>query len=292
MAHAGPVTEYRDYENGVADVLSFLARDTASVERNVRLPGRRSGKPRQIDVVVRGRLFASIDATMIVECKCWATRIDVKDLESFLGMVADVGADIGLMMTTKGATNGAHERARQEGGVRLKMMSLDELKAWSPPGTVTARYQVPARRQADAEKALRSAGFRVAPDTRRSATDDDVVLDVFRHYGARHPGGEVQQEHLDRSQAALKRISIEPIPVGSGLTFAGGTPGHRWLQVVVNGTAADLKVLAATEVEAEQQLDQLAILWPEAGVPRGALSVIKPDGWPVIGIFGSTPSPM
>lgn len=36
------MSEYRDYENGVADVLAFLAGDSATVERDARLPGRRS----------------------------------------------------------------------------------------------------------------------------------------------------------------------------------------------------------------------------------------------------------
>lgn len=34
------VSEYRDYENGVADVLAFLADDSATVSRDVRLQGR------------------------------------------------------------------------------------------------------------------------------------------------------------------------------------------------------------------------------------------------------------
>jgi hypothetical protein len=36
---------------------------------NVRLPGRRSGRKRQIDVLVRGRIFGMADANLIVDCK-------------------------------------------------------------------------------------------------------------------------------------------------------------------------------------------------------------------------------
>jgi hypothetical protein len=39
------LSEYRDYENEVADVLAFLAGEAATAERDVRLPGRRSGRP-------------------------------------------------------------------------------------------------------------------------------------------------------------------------------------------------------------------------------------------------------
>jgi hypothetical protein len=98
--------------------------------------------------------------------------------------------------------------------------------------------------------------------------NDGVVLDVFRLYGIKHPGGDVQQEHMDHSETALNKVGIEPVHLGTSLTFAGGTPGHRWLQVAVNGVATDLKVLAATEVEADGQLDQMASFFARAGIPR------------------------
>jgi hypothetical protein len=79
------VSESRDYEDGVADVLAFLADGSATVDRDVRLQGLRSGGRRQIDVVVRGRIFGMTNATMIVDYERWATPLDVKDVESFIG---------------------------------------------------------------------------------------------------------------------------------------------------------------------------------------------------------------
>lgn len=281
------MSDYREYENGVADVLAFLAGDTATVERNIKLRGRRSGRLRQIDVLVRGRIFGMAEATMMVECKKWATRVDIKAVESFLGMVQDVGADVGLMMTTKGATAGAHERARQERGVRLEVMSLEELRAWSPPGSVTMTYRLPADRRVEAQRTLRNAGFRVAPDTGYPATGDTVVLSVLRHYGTRHPSAEAQRAEMDYCEVALREIGIEPVHVATGITVSGGTPGHRWLEVAVDGHPIGLKVLAATEDEAEEQLNSVAAeLTTQFGVPRTSLSVIRPDGWPIQGIFG------
>ena len=155
-----PRSEYRDYENGVADVLAFLAGDSAAVERNVRLPGRRSGRGRQIDVLVRGRIFGMTDATLIVDCKRRRSPVDVKAVEAFIGMVEDVGADVGMLMTTAGSTRTARERARAERGLHIKLMTLEELMAWRPPGTVTTTYRLPIDRRADAAKALRNVGFR------------------------------------------------------------------------------------------------------------------------------------
>jgi hypothetical protein len=280
------LSEYRDYENGVADVLAFLAGDSATVERNVRLPGRRSGRSRQIDVLVRGRIFDMTDATLIVDCKRRRKPVDVKAVESFIGMVEDVGADVGIIMSTAGSTGTARERAGTERGVHLEVMTLRELMAWSPPGTVTATYRVPVDRQADAEKALRTAGFRVAPNTAFEAAAAEVILDVIRHYGTRSPSAEVQQRHMAEAVAALRGIAVEPTSVAHGVTMAGGTPAHRWLTVAVSGVPADLKVLASTEQEAELELDRIASAFAGLGIPRDALSVITPTDWPAPPLFG------
>jgi hypothetical protein len=280
------LSEYRDYENGVADVLAFLAGESATVERNVRVPGRRSGRPRQIDVLVRGRIFGMADTTLIVDCKRWRTPVDVKAVETFIGMIEDVGADVGMLMTTSGSTGTARERARSERGVHLEVMTLQELMAWSPPGTVTTTYRLPVDRQEDAEKVLRTAGFRVAPTEAFEAPAGEVVLNVIRHYGTRTPSADVQERHAAEAVAALGSIGVDHTHVAHGITAGGGTPGHRWLNVAVNGTPAGLKVLASTEKEAERELDQVAGVFAAQGIPRDALSVITPDGWPVPRLFG------
>lgn len=280
------MSEYRDYENGVADVLAFLAGDSATVERNARLLGRRSGRQRQIDALVRGRIFGMADATLIVDCKRWRTPIDVKAIESFIGMVEDVCADVGILMTTAGSTGTARERARAERGVRLEVMTLQNLMAWSPPGTVTTTYRFPDDRQADAEKALRNAGFRVTPNTGFEASAGEMVLSAIRHYGTRNPPGEVQQRHMAESGAALHAIGVDHVHVAHGVTMGGGTPGHRWLTLAVDGVPTDLKVLASSKEEAEQELDRVAALLAAQGIPRQALSVIRPAGWPVPPLFG------
>jgi hypothetical protein len=280
------LSEYRDYENGVADVLAFLAGEAATVERDIRLPGRRSGRPRQIDVLVRGRVFGMADATVVVDCKRWRIPVDVKAVESFIGLIEDVGSDVGILMATSGSTGTARERALAERGVHLEVMTLHELMAWSPPGTVTTTYRLPIDRQADAEKALRTAGFRVAPTNSFEASAGEVVLNVIRHYGMRTPSSEVQERHTAEAIAALRTIGADHTHVAHGITVGGGTPRHRWLAVAVNGAPAGLKVLASTEKEAERELDGVAAVFAAQGIPRDSLSVIRPDGWPVPRLFG------
>jgi hypothetical protein len=281
------LSEYRDYENGVADVLAFLVGESATVTRNVRRLGRRSGTQRQIDILVRGRIFGMTDATVMVECKRWGTAIDVKDVEAFIPTVDDVGADIGIMVTTEGFSPAAKARAEAERGVHLKLMTVAELVAWSPPGTLTATYRVPADRQVDAVRALRNAGFRVTPSMDYPAAVGEVTLSIIRHYGSETPPGEVQQRHRENADRALAKIGVSPVHLAQSITMRGGTPGHRWLTVAINGQPTDLKVLAATEAEAEQELDRLASRAVQSGIAREALSVIKPDDWPVTKLFAS-----
>jgi hypothetical protein len=192
--------------------------------------------------------------------------------------VADVLAEVGMLMTTAGSTATARERARAERGVHLEVMALDELMAWSSPGTVTTTYRLSADRQADAEKALRNAGFRVAPNTVFEAAAGEVALNVIRHYGTRNPSSDVQQRHMAESDATLCTIGVDHIQVAHGITISGGTPGHRWLTVALNGIPTDLKVSASTVEEAERELDHVAAFVARQGVPREALSVSVPDG--------------
>src|SRR6266542_6464181 len=99
-----------DYENGVAELLAEKFADRGNVERNVRLKSRSGGRDRQVDVLVRLPLPDMDDELMIVDCKRYGTRVDIKDVEAFIGMVEDVGAAIGLLVTTEGYTTGALAR--------------------------------------------------------------------------------------------------------------------------------------------------------------------------------------
>jgi hypothetical protein len=273
-----------EYENGVADVLAFLAGDSAVVDRNVKLHGRHSLTTRQIDVRVRGRIFGMADAMLIADCKRWGKPVDVADAGTFVDLVEDVRADFGLLVTTEGASAAARERLRSARGTGLEVMTLRELAAWRPPGTFSTRYLIPESHRAAAERVLRRAGFRVMPDSDPRAAGGQVCLDVFRHYGTAAPSPEVQQAAQARAAEAMSSAGMpEPVILGSGIVGAGGTPGHRWLEVTVNGTPAGLKILAATEDEAAGELRRLSEL---LRVPGSVLDVIRPDGWPVPRMFG------
>jgi hypothetical protein len=122
-----------DYEDGVAELMAEKFSGRGAVERDVRLPSRSGGRDRQIDVLVRMPLADLGEELMVVDCKRYGSKVDIKDVEAFIGMVEDVGAAMGLLVTTEGYTAGAIARAKAERGIHVQVVRVEDLPAWSPP---------------------------------------------------------------------------------------------------------------------------------------------------------------
>jgi hypothetical protein len=272
-------SEFREYENGVADVLASIVGEAGTVQRNVRLPSRSDGRPRQIDVLVEGDMFGLTGARMVVDCKRWGKPIDAPDVERFIGTVEDVGADLGIPISAEGASDGAIKRAQWARGVRVKALSVVELNQWRPAGTVSKTYEIPHIDLERAMKALREAGLRVVVN---NSTEEVVHIEVFRHHGTAHPSGEIQHAQHELADATLDKLGLSYRSTSQGVSVGGGTPYHRWLPVLLNGVPVGLKVLAADEAEADRQLGSLA---ESAHLPKDLLSVERPDGWPFTNAF-------
>lgn len=268
----------KEYENAVADVLAFLAGDDARVERDVHMKSA-SGGTRQLDVTVRGTIFGMSDALMVVDCKRWSKRIDIADAGSFKSLVEDVGADFGLLISSKGASETARILLRSARGMRVDVMSLAELAAWNPPGTRSVTYRVPRDLESSASTALRKAGFRVRPSHDARLGDDEVALDAFRHY----PRGE-NPDLFGPVGAALRSAGVEPDVISHGVVVSGGTPRHQWLEVTVDGVPIGLKVLADGEATLDAELARMKADLPAMGYPlpgHAVLDAVRPDGWPL-----------
>lgn len=82
----------------------------AEVTHDARLMGRSSKRERQIDVLVRQRI-GQYEMTIVIDCKDHARPIDVKGIETFHGLVTDVGAHRGVLVCPSGFTKAAKERA-------------------------------------------------------------------------------------------------------------------------------------------------------------------------------------
>jgi predicted Mrr-cat superfamily restriction endonuclease len=76
---------------------------TAKVICNEKIPGKRSGRVRQIDISIRTKIGTE-NVLMIVECRMRNRKIDVQAVEAFAGVMNDVGARTGIMVSTSGFT--------------------------------------------------------------------------------------------------------------------------------------------------------------------------------------------
>lgn len=116
--------EWKDYENEVLTECSRVFRNS-NIQYNVHVKGHYSKRMRQIDVFVedeKGVIY-------VFDAKKYNTKIDVKDVESFIGMIKDVGADYGVIVSEKGFSKAAINRAHLgENNIEVDILSLNELK--------------------------------------------------------------------------------------------------------------------------------------------------------------------
>lgn len=124
--------DWRAYETHIFTQLEKLAGPGAELSSDVKLMGRYSGVDRQIDILVRGSFTGIGEATMAVDCKCFSTKVDVKQVEMVMGLVEDVGTDIGLVVTTEGYTAAAKRRVKGARGIWLDVVPYSNLAEWEP----------------------------------------------------------------------------------------------------------------------------------------------------------------
>lgn len=130
-----PRRRWQDYEQEVYEALRVSYPD-ADIVRDAKILGRNSKKKRQVDVLIRSNV-ASFSITIAVEAKYLSRKINVKDVESFEGMMRDIGADHGLLITEAGFSQAAIDRARN-GDLKLELdiLSVDELKNYQGEGGI------------------------------------------------------------------------------------------------------------------------------------------------------------
>jgi hypothetical protein len=103
-------SDSRDLEILAAKIQAQLAPD-AEVLHDVKLDGRLSGRSRQVDVLVKQRI-GQYEMLIVLDCKDYARPVDVKGVEEFHGLLADVGAHKGALVCPRGFTAAAKTRAQ------------------------------------------------------------------------------------------------------------------------------------------------------------------------------------
>jgi len=99
-----------------------------SITHNVHVPGIVSRVERQIDILIAQKV-AGFDITIVVDCKYFSTKIDVKEVDSFVGFLEDVRASKGILITNTGYTEAAYNRATYDTrDIELRILNFKDLE--------------------------------------------------------------------------------------------------------------------------------------------------------------------
>jgi hypothetical protein len=134
--------EWKIFEKDVANLTANMDSGTDSVTHDVKLPGVHSLVPRQVDILVKGRVNG-IQMVAAIECKKFNVPVDVTHIDKFIGMLLDLRVNSGVFYAFGPVTPGARNRAvnAMHPEVTLKEMaggqflpewseSLEELTPW------------------------------------------------------------------------------------------------------------------------------------------------------------------
>ncbi len=98
------------------------------ITKNDRILGQFSNARRQVDISIRGKL-AGHDVLGVVECKFFNKRVNVKVIDGFIGFLEDVKANLGIIVTNKGFSTAAQNRARVK-DIRLEVVEFQRLNQY------------------------------------------------------------------------------------------------------------------------------------------------------------------
>jgi hypothetical protein len=102
------------FERAVAALCQALAPE-AKVTHDAIIPDVDTGEPRQRDVWIETSVGGHFPLTLLVSCKCYRRRLNVQQLDAFIGELASSGAHKGVIYSASGFTRSALAKAAIKG---------------------------------------------------------------------------------------------------------------------------------------------------------------------------------
>lgn len=119
--------DWKEYEQEIAAHFGSEY-PSAHITANARILGKHSKVDRQIDLLLEQQV-CDLPFRIVVDAKYRKERIDVKDVEEFLGLVQDVCAHKGVLISVEGYTEAAIRRAAaDDADVILDILNFKELQ--------------------------------------------------------------------------------------------------------------------------------------------------------------------
>lgn len=122
--------DWEKYERLVARLIADQISTDQCVTPNAQIKGVISSRKRQIDVLIDQRHDTNNTNRIIIDTKIKKRQIDIKDVESFLGLMEDVQATHGYLVCPNGYTKSAERRAQES--ISLRLLPLDRLDDFDP----------------------------------------------------------------------------------------------------------------------------------------------------------------
>ena len=123
------MTDWKDYEREIEREFRE-AYPFARITPNAKVLGKFSKIKREIDLLIEEQA-SDFGFRIVVDAKHRGRKIDVSDVEAFIGLTRDVEAHVGMMVTLEGYTPAAVSRAYYDDtDIFLDVLSLDELKVF------------------------------------------------------------------------------------------------------------------------------------------------------------------
>lgn len=119
--------DWKEYETQIFE--KFCSEfPNSNVLINQSIPGKYSLVSRQVDILIKSDMIG-YELLGVVECKYFSKKVDVKIIESFIGFLEDVGANLGVIITNKGFTKAAQNRASIK-GIKLDIVNYEDLEQY------------------------------------------------------------------------------------------------------------------------------------------------------------------
>ncbi len=119
--------DWKEYEDLVCEAMKRENPDL-TFERDIDSYGYATETKRQIDIAARGKI-AGHDVFVVIDCKKYSRKLDINDVGTFITVLNDVGADIGILVTQKGFAKNAATLAKKS-RVKLEIKTLEELRQY------------------------------------------------------------------------------------------------------------------------------------------------------------------
>lgn len=128
------VPKWKRFERQIHELHKQFAPLNANIAYDEKILGFDSKTERQIDISIRYQL-AGYDLLLIIDCKDYASPLDVSDVGAFKSLASDVRANKAVMISTNGYTPAAIEMARSA-GIETRTYVETDVTEWQSPYSI------------------------------------------------------------------------------------------------------------------------------------------------------------